>query len=421
MVNNLFGKHIEFMEYSTSSEDVSKSIKETFIREANFDPDHPLITPHLFEEFSNMKPEDILCIYAGYISGPKGFNILNGDIRLIEKYINENYKQGQKILFDNLHEGGVDILLVKIHELIRRCNLPASSVYYMTCVVDIKERYDDFCARNNIAEKINVASANPWEKSATFTANRIDSRFVIGPKDKKFICFNRICRPHRLMLTSTLLKNDLIKDSYYSFFPGLNHGQRDTTVAMVDIFNNLRHLMQNDEMFFDLEKVYQKNVDIFPLKINIEGNNNKTTVDKDDISYFENSYFSLVTETFYFDLTWPPDFNLSVKNEHCIFFSEKIFKPIIMKHPFMIVSRPKSLAALRQIGYKTFHPYINEEYDLIENNVDRMNAIVREVKRLSAFTTEQWLEWLKNVEEICLYNHEVLKNKRDFVYGRYYV
>jgi hypothetical protein len=94
----------------------------------------------------------------------------------------------------------------------------------------------------------------------------------------------------------------------------------------------------------------------------------------------------------------------------CYDFSEKLFRPVKFKHPFILAARPYSLKVLREYGYKTFHPYINENYDLIENDEERLLAIVEEVKRLCTFNDDQWLTWQKNIKDIVEHNFQVLNN-----------
>jgi hypothetical protein len=149
-----------------------------------------------------------------------------------------------------------------------------------------------------------------------------------------------------------------------------------------------------------------------PLQLNIEWEENANYVKADDLEYFQNSYFSLVTETFFFPL--PAERRLV--DGQAVFFSEKIYKPIIMRHPFILMSRPRSLAMLRKIGYKTFSPMIDESYDEIENDGDRLDAIVTEAARLNSFTDEQWLEWQTKIKSIVDYNHSVLTYREKHMY-----
>ena len=52
-------------------------------------------------------------------------------------------------------------------------------------------------------------------------------------------------------------------------------------------------------------------------------------------------------------------------------------------------STPQHLKRLQILGYKTFSPYIDESYDLIENNKERFYAIVNEIDRINKSLAEQ--------------------------------
>ena len=85
------------------------------------------------------------------------------------------------------------------------------------------------------------------------------------------------------------------------------------------------------------------------------------------------------------------------------------------KHPFILVSTAHSLTYLKKLGYKSFSPYINEHYDTIEDDEERMNAVWAEVERLCAFTDAEWLEWQKGIVDIVNYNYDVLTNKTSYL------
>ena len=95
-----------------------------------------------------------------------------------------------------------------------------------------------------------------------------------------------------------------------------------------------------------------------------------------------------------------------------IFLTEKTYRPIILKHPFVLASRPNSLAALRNLGYKTFHPFIDESYDEVLNDTVRMQLIMAEIERLCNFTDAQWIKWQENIKPIVEHNHTLLMSKQ---------
>lgn len=101
-----------------------------------------------------------------------------------------------------------------------------------------------------------------------------------------------------------------------------------------------------------------------------------------DPKWYENSKISLVSETF------------SGHNEcnNDFFVTEKIVKAIGNQHPFVVLSTPYYLANLRNLGYKTFGKFINEDYDSITNIDKRIDAAID--------STEQYIKsYNKNIQK----------------------
>lgn len=82
-----------------------------------------------------------------------------------------------------------------------------------------------------------------------------------------------------------------------------------------------------------------------------------------------------------------------------------------MKQPFILFSNPYALKYLRNAGYKTFSPFMNESYDNVENLFGRQNMIVNEVNRLSNMPANEFNELMANCKEIAKYNYDVLMSR----------
>jgi hypothetical protein len=63
--------------------------------------------------------------------------------------------------------------------------------------------------------------------------------------------------------------------------------------------------------------------------------------------------------------------------------TEKALRPIACGRPFMLAATPGSLQYLRRYGFKTFGEFINEDYDLIQDPVQRLEAITKEMQRIA--------------------------------------
>jgi hypothetical protein len=77
---------------------------------------------------------------------------------------------------------------------------------------------------------------------------------------------------------------------------------------------------------------------------------------------YTDSWFSVVTETIY-------DYPYS-------FRTEKIWKPMMMAHPFVIAANRGYLRDLRSAGFRTFDHVVDEGYDLVDDAEQRIDRIV---------------------------------------------
>lgn len=332
----------------------------------------------------------------------------------IYTFIKNNLKdENTQIYFDNMWEGHVLTPVSEIHRFVKDLELNPKKCFFFTSGLQAHEMYNDYCVSNNISanERIQIRVVNLWEYLTRKSCQITSPVFRIEKKEKLFLCFNRMNRIHRTALLGLLQGKNLVDRAYYSFFVPA-YGETNTLEDMFLFLKSRVSAPTFNQIKKNLQDIYPK----LPLRVNIaEQGDNVNYVKADDQQFVENSYFSLVTETFFF----PGTFDGVHEEENSVFFSEKIFKPIICKHPFIAVTRPHSLQYLRKLGYKTFHPFINETYDTIIDDEQRLQEIVAEVERLSKQTDEQWIDWLTNIQAIVEHNYDVImnKSKSEFVFN----
>jgi hypothetical protein len=80
------------------------------------------------------------------------------------------------------------------------------------------------------------------------------------------------------------------------------------------------------------------------------------------VNFYTDSYLGIVTDTFY---------------EQGTFLSEKVFNAINFYQMFVYLGPPHTLKYMRGQGYQTFGHVIDESYDAIEDNADRLFAFTR--------------------------------------------
>jgi hypothetical protein len=107
--------------------------------------------------------------------------------------------------------------------------------------------------------------------------------------------------------------------------------------------------------------------------------------------------FSVVTETI-FDYPYT-------------FRTEKIWKPMIMCHPFVAAANAGYYRDLHAAGFRTFGHLIDETFDSIDDPTDRANRIVDVVADICYNGAASFL---KSAEDICKYNYQHLREHNAF-------
>lgn len=101
---------------------------------------------------------------------------------------------------------------------------------------------------------------------------------------------------------------------------------------------------------------------------------------------------------------------LHVINETVFYYSklhltEKIFKPIVSRRPFVLVAAPGNLAYLRSYGFRTFEPWIDESYDNETNNNRRLHMIAQQIERIARLSKEERSTMHHEMQEVLQHNY----------------
>jgi len=303
------------------------------------------------------------------------------------KLIIVNYLEGFHIVVDYIYK-----------RLIIDKGLPTNKIYFFS------ESY-------NITDAIKIASQSyslPEIKTyyLRFFENSV-ARQELSHKNilqknikKKFINLNRRWRPHRPTLVGLLHARNLLQHGYVSLPKSLEgHDYKQS-------FDFLCYLNRQNENVSELLADYKPEITNLPELVvdrNDFDNNEPLANHLPNLAKFYNeTMFSVVSET---------NFYKEFHRETSIFFTEKTYKAIAHKHPFILVSMDKSLRALRTLGYKTFSPFIKEDYDEIDNDAYRMSVILHEIERLCNMDEKQTNEFIIGCQEICEHNYKLLMSR----------
>ena len=114
---------------------------------------------------------------------------------------------------------------------------------------------------------------------------------------------------------------------------------------------------------------------------------------------FNSTAFSIVLETIF---------------DNRIHLTEKTLRPIAVGHPFIIANGPGTLNYLKSYGFKTFSPWINENYDLETDNTKRLEMIAQEIERLENLPIDQLNKVIAECLKIAKYNKKIFFSKKFF-------
>ena len=208
-----------------------------------------------------------------------------------------------------------------------------------------------------------------------------------------FITFNRIVandRSYRIYFVSLLKDIDLLRNGLVSFgvTDGLFDDWRDETsdpnskLSEQAKHHAETHLVDVDKLIIDRASIQgSASASILTTVQGWWAEGTQPNVD---------AFWHIVTETvFYYDK---------------LHLTEKIFKPIVSKQPFMLLAAPGNLAYLKSYGFKTFDSVIDETYDTIQDNDLRTEAVVDQLHWYCNLTPGEKTDIIKQLEPIIEYN-----------------
>lgn len=291
--------------------------------------------------------------------------------------------------------------LTSMHEYFGKThNIPLHKIIYLTGTVNAAALYEKYCVEHNIPNDpqhrltiVPYASSQYIFKNNTNEYPEPEYNTEVVP-EKLFLSWNRRFRPHRIKLMPILERYNAVDRSYISF------SKCDLERPLTDFMHEaINCLLLNS--FHDIgvtEEVIQKFYDRLPLILDGEVDIGQMCGDGENESrpYYQNSLISLITET---------NFDCPAAT-----LTEKSFKPLKEKHPFILVGVNGCLQALRDLGFRTFSEFWDESYDTQENPDARMHSIAKVIEQVTAWSDDQILDFKRRVKPILEHNFSVLKN-----------
>ncbi len=87
--------------------------------------------------------------------------------------------------------------------------------------------------------------------------------------------------------------------------------------------------------------------------------------------------------------------------------TEKSLRPIACGRPFILAATPGRLQYLRSYGFQTFDGLIDESYDTVQDSLQRLQCISKEMKRISELPAPQKQALWQKLYDIAAYNQQL--------------
>jgi hypothetical protein len=301
------------------------------------------------------------------------------------------------ILLENTAEAFVDDhWFSTLHAYFKHHHIPMNKIIYQTGCANAEDIYKEWADANNIPEDKRMHCIFfDWVdyciSQKLKQRNYVPIEKTFDTIDKDFLCFNRRFREHRSNLFMMFYKLGLLDVSLFSM-PAKDPDNLSTKwINFVDRKFPSKNGITEEEL--------QTLQGFLPMRFDRIADTNEMIQDDDDQlnEYFSKTLVSVVTETHY--------------KSKVISTTEKSFKPIKYKHPFILVGAYRSLEYLKKLGYKTFDQFWDESYDQTEDDTERMLKIVNVCVEISKWTIEQKRNFFNASREIVDYNYAIMRDK----------
>ena len=213
--------------------------------------------------------------------------------------------------------------------------------------------------------------------------------------EKKYITFNRLtggARAYRSFLVAELARNGILDQGYVSYSdvcPEHGHYEQQILCTVSERDVSADYVIRAR---YALDRIN------YPLRIDNEGAIPNGSYILGARQQLMSSFLHIVTETCY----WEGKLHLT----------EKIFKPIVARQPFVLLGCAFNLKYLRSYGFKTFDCWWDESYDVIVDPIARLQAVVRIIKEISEMSNADLELMLQGMHNVLDYNYELFYSRK---------
>jgi len=328
-----------------------------------------------------------------------------------------------------------DLLLVHLHNChLKNTDAVIDFVPEGSCaeMLGLYRLLDEFCATTGYEKnRITIKTANMLEHHA---------EYVINKQPEYWYEINSIqtwLQGKNLTITYTPTKhfvNFISRSNWYRLWVAtiLDKYCKDKTIQTYHYDPNKQNYNANG--YIGLDDLIKYKCDIVadaaefietcPRTLDIEFLQDLNNC-KDSIYQHENSYYPIQHPSNLNLLQYYNDIFVDIVCEpnisgNCFLVTEKLWRCIVARRPFVVVSNADYLKNLRRLGFKTFSPWWSEEYDMYGSQ-HRIKKIEKLIFDLSRLTLNELECILKEMNEVLDHNFNTFKGLTVAKIGRNFI
>lgn len=300
-----------------------------------------------------------------------------------------------KFVYENCNETFTYTLAQDIKQVVEKKNIHPSKIY----IIVMDEVHRKFLA-DRMSERqvygVNIGVFNDLLQKTLVPETATTSY--------KFSMLSRNYRAWRLHLYAALADKQLLDHFRYSFYNIMPYGDvkyYDQATMTADL---VKHNVALSDQVTEWLSAVPYTLDATDNVLNKWGDATYEAIVQAD--------FHILVETHYDLSYYVPGYVAYDRTLAPSSITEKTNKPIACGKPFIVFATPHFLEDLRSLGYETFTPYIDESYDLEEDNHKRLNMIVAEVERIANLPQDQYNDVLTKCLAVAKRNQQRLLDKK---------
>ena len=216
----------------------------------------------------------------------------------------------------------------------------------------------------------------------TAMQNYTGRNYLTASPSRKFLCYNGVVKLHRTLMY-LLLPHDQGHISYLK-----RKYQTDEKLEQL--------VSECPGLPADIKQKAIKEIHSDPDTIDLTQNEYIYNQFNDDLSLYDSTAFSIVTE--------------SIVDDWSVFITEKTFKPILSMHPFLIVSSPGTYTLLKSFGYETFD-FLFPECINIDNEQDVYKKTLMVKSLVENFDMNKYHNNITQIKQAAEHNRNLCLNR----------